>query len=187
MTSFSSPTRPALPLLLLLISALAAVLLSAGPSSAATELVNQVCGGTGDPRFCAAALYSDPRTPTADAYSLAYVAFGLAYLNATRTGDHISRILSSPSLAHRSPALAGGLQSCRRGYAAAVTKLAAAYNDLNSETFADLAGYAGSAARAAGDCDGAFGGSPYAPLVAGRNRDLRRLCEICAAVSKLFT
>ncbi|KAF8031664.1 hypothetical protein BT93_D0775 [Corymbia citriodora subsp. variegata] len=185
MTPFPSPRLP----LLLLFSAVLTAVLSVGPSSAAaaTELVRQVCDKTGDSRYCFAALYSDPRTPNADAYSLAYISFGLAYLNATHTRDHISRLLSSPALADRSPTLTSSLQSCRRGYAAAVAKLAAAYNDLNAETFAGLAEYSGGGARAAGDCDRTFGSSPYAPLMAGRNRDLTRLCEICTAVSKLFT
>ncbi|XP_030476867.1 cell wall / vacuolar inhibitor of fructosidase 2-like [Syzygium oleosum] len=182
MASLPSP-RPAL-----LCFFVAVIALSVGPSSAAaTEIVKRVCEKTSDYRYCVAALYSDPRTPNADAYFLAYISFGLAYLNATHTRDHISRLLRSPDLAPRSPRLTTSLQSCRRGYAAAVTELASAYNDLNSETFAGLAGYAGGGARAAGDCDRAFAGSAYAPLVAGRNRDLKRLCEICTVVSELFT
>ncbi|KAI3440254.1 PMEI domain-containing protein [Psidium guajava] len=163
------------------------VVLSVDPSSAATEIVKRVCEKTSDYRYCVAALYSDPRTPNADPYFLAYISFGLAYLNATHTRDHISRLLRSPGLAHRSPALTSSLQSCRRDYAAAVAKFESAYNDLNSETFSALAGYAGGGARAAGDCDRAFGRSAYAPLMAARNRDLKRLCEICTVVSKLFT
>ncbi|XP_030550639.1 cell wall / vacuolar inhibitor of fructosidase 2-like [Rhodamnia argentea] len=179
MTSFSSPR--------LALLCFVFIALSVDPSSAATEMVKRVCDKTSDYRYCVAALYSDPRTPNADAYFLAYISFGLAYLNATHTRDHISGLLRSPGLTDRSPGLTSSLQSCSRHYAAAIAKFESAYNDLNSETFSDLAGYSGGGANAAEDCDRAFGGSAYAPLMAGRNRDLKRLSEICTVVSKLFT
>ncbi|XWS34412.1 hypothetical protein CRYUN_Cryun21dG0036300 [Craigia yunnanensis] len=158
------------------------------PSSAATsnqtnKLVDKVCKQTSNYTFCVKALYSDPRTPAADAYTLAYVSFGLAYLNATATQKHIAKLLkinTTTPVSHKS------LKICQHDYHKAVSALKEAYNDLNSETFFQLAKLAAHAAAAADDCQSAFRGTHYKPL-ATMNAYLKALSNICVVVSKLFT
>lgn len=61
-----------------------------------TKLVDAVCRKTNSSySFCVESLYSDPRTPTADSYVLAYISFGLAYLNASATQHHVARLLNN--------------------------------------------------------------------------------------------
>ncbi|XP_022734653.1 cell wall / vacuolar inhibitor of fructosidase 2-like [Durio zibethinus] len=160
-------------------------ILSPLPSAATptNKLVDKVCNQTSNYTFCVEALYSDPRTPAADAYQLAYVSFGLAYLNASATQDHIAELIkisNSTSASHKR------LKICQHDYHKAVLALEEAYNDLNSETFFQLAKLAARAAAAADDCQSAFRGTHYSPL-ATRNAYLKALSDICVVVSKLFT
>ncbi|THG08654.1 hypothetical protein TEA_015524 [Camellia sinensis var. sinensis] len=60
-----------------------------------SELVSSICKNTTNYRFCVESLYSDPRTPTADSYVLAYVSFDLAYLNASHTEDYIDMLFNN--------------------------------------------------------------------------------------------
>lgn len=159
------------------------------PSSAATrsdpanKLVDKVCNQTSNYTFCVDALYSDSRTPAADTYGLAIVCFGLAYLNATATQDHIAKLLkisNNTSASHKS------LKICQHDYRKAVSALEEAYNDLNSETFFQLGELAAHAAAAADDCQSAFRSTHYSPLTT-MNANLKALSNICAVVSELFT
>ncbi|WRX14400.1 Pectinesterase inhibitor domain - like 10 [Theobroma cacao] len=59
----------------------------AATSSSPTKLVDKVCNQTSNYTFCVEALDSDPRTPAADAYQL-------AYLNATATQYRIAELLN---------------------------------------------------------------------------------------------
>ncbi|XVE74607.1 hypothetical protein DITRI_Ditri12bG0031000 [Diplodiscus trichospermus] len=156
---------------------------SAAISNPSNKLVDKVCNQTSNNTFCVVALYSDPRTPTADAYGLAYVSFGMAYLNATSTQHHIVELLktnSSSSSTHKR------LKICQHDYRKAVSALEEAYNDLNSETFFELAELAGHAASATDDCEAAFRRTHFLPL-ATMNAYLKALSDICVVVSKLFT
>lgn len=150
----------------------------------ANNLVDKICKQTSGYSFCVTSLYSDSRTPEADQYTLAFISVGLAYIHANTSQHHISELLSNGS--SHDHADQQRLQRCSRDYSNAVSALAMAYNDLNSETFFELADLAGEAARSASDCQAAFKGIPSPPL-ANRNHDLMGLCEICVAVAKLFT
>lgn len=143
-----------------------------------TGLAVEVCKKTSNYSFCVESLYADSRTPTADRYTLAYVAFGLAYLNATKTQDHIAQLLKQQGHSQR-------LGRCKKDYDKAVSSLQVAYNDLDSETFFELADLAGVASRSAKDCQLAFNGTHS--TLSPRNRHLKGLCEICVVVAKLFT
>lgn len=147
-----------------------------------TELVNDVCNRTSNYTFCVSTLYMDPRTPTTDDYGLAFITFGMTYLNATGTQDIIAKFLKTTKESQQLQRL----ETCRRDYDKAVSALEMAYGDLNSETFFELADLAGNASAAAKDCQNAFKDARDRPLTA-RNRGLKDLCEICVVVSKLFT
>lgn len=147
-----------------------------------TGLAIEICKKTSNYTFCVESLYADPRTPNADRYSLAYITFGLAYVNASTTQDYVAELLKKEAEHDRKQRL----RRCQRDYNNAVSSLETAYNDLNSETFFELADLAGDAARSAKDCQAAFNGTHYHPLDT-RNKNLKGLCEICVVVSKLFT
>ena len=159
-----------------------ALLLFAAAAAASPELVQSVCRHTSNYTFCASTLAADPRTPSADSYALAFVAFEIAYKNASATRAAASALLrrAGADVSRRQ-----SLERCGAEYDGAVAALEMAYNDLNSETFFELADLAGEASRRAGKCDAAFKGVKDRPL-AGRNKALKALCEICVAVSKLF-
>ncbi|KAL9361016.1 hypothetical protein Peur_043801 [Populus x canadensis] len=61
-----------------------------------------------------------------------------------------------------------------------------AFNDLDSETFFELARLAGKASRGGNDCQAAFKRIHSPTVLAKGNQDLN-LCEICGVVAKLFT
>ncbi|KAJ4704139.1 Pectinesterase inhibitor [Melia azedarach] len=160
----------------------AAVILAPSPTPAVvvvTELVDQVCNRTSNYTSCVAALYSDPRTPDADRYTLAYVSFGLAYLNARKTLEHITQLLKNSSSSSNSHSQ---LQICQRDYKKGVVNLESALNDLNSETFFDLPRSANDTATAAHDCQ-----TRYPSFNIIDSMSLMFLCQICFVVSKLFT
>lgn len=149
-----------------------------------TKLVDAVCRKTySSYSFCVESLYSDPRTPSADSYVFAYISFGLAalaYLNASTTQQHVAHLLNKSAGGHSQQ-----LHTCYHDYNKAVSALQLAYNDLNSETFFELADLAAVASLAAHDCQAAFNAT-FSPLT-NMNRDLKGLCKICVVVSKLFT
>ncbi|XP_015900738.1 putative invertase inhibitor [Ziziphus jujuba] len=142
-----------------------------------TVLAKEVCKKTSNYTFCVESLYADPRTPKANRQTLAYITFGLAYLNASKTQKLIAELLESQLLQF--------LKRCKNDYDKAVSKLEGAYNDLNSETYFELANDANEASGYAKDCEAAINGrrSSLTP----RNRHLKGLCEICVVVAKLFT
>ncbi|KAJ7967881.1 Pectinesterase inhibitor [Quillaja saponaria] len=148
-----------------------------------TQLVDEVCKKTSNYSFCVESLYSDPHTPDADRYSLAYVSFCLAYLNATNTRDYITKLLKHANSSHHH--YQQDLQRCAGDYKKAVSAIEMAYNDLNSETFFELADLAGVAAHSAENCQANFKGTHSS--LTSRNKALKGLCEICVVVSKLFT
>lgn len=152
-----------------------------------TKLVDEVCHSTSSFSLCVESLYTDPRTPSANRYVLAYISFRLAFLNASSSQDHIAKLLKHTKA--KAKAKAGPTQQvlrrCYHDYSKAVSALSSAYNDLNSETFSELVDWAGAASLAADDCQLVVK-TTYPPLTT-MNLDLKRLCEICVAVSKLFT
>ncbi|KAJ6756846.1 hypothetical protein OIU79_029097 [Salix purpurea] len=157
-------------------------------SDAATALVEKVCRQASSYSFCVRSLYSDSRTPEADEYTLAYISVGVAYSNATSTQRYISDQLKSIEVSgssHRDQQQR--LQICSRGYQRAVSALVMAHNDLDSETFFELARLAGKASSGAGDCKAAFKGIPPPTALAKGNQDLMHLCEICGVVATLFS
>lgn len=162
--------------------------LTVSPSNAATEIVQKVCNQTSYYRYCVAALYSDPRTPNADSYFLAYISFGVAYLNASNTHGYFSHAVNSTRPHHHK--LVSSLTTCRDGYRGAVSALETAYEDLNTKSFAGLGRLSRVAGRAAVECDRALSEAvtpeSVPPTIPVRNRDMRRLSEICGVVSKLF-
>lgn len=156
---------------------------SSSHSKNPTELVKKICKNTTTYGFCVNSLYSDPRTPTADAYVLAFISFDLAYANATRTNAHVQALLSR----EKNPDFRRLLKSCEKLYGEAVSALALALNDLDSETYSELASYAGDSAREAGECQKGFRGTRFRSPFTQMNRDLRGLAGICIVVSNLFT
>lgn len=182
-------SRPSPPRLLHSVSLLLLLLLSIfHASDAATALVDKVCKQTSSYPFCVRSLYSDSRTPEADEYTLAYISVGVAYNNATSTQHYISDQLRSIEVngsSHHDQQQR--LQMCSRGYQRAVSALTMAHNDLDSETFFELARLAAKASSGANDCKAAFKGLPSPTTLAKGNQDLVHLCEICGVVAKLFT
>ncbi|KAJ6767574.1 hypothetical protein OIU74_021442 [Salix koriyanagi] len=160
------------------------ILIHASPAAIdePTGLVDKVCNQTSNYTFCVEALYSDRRTPDADSYTLAFIAFGVAYANANSARDYIAELLKNTS----GQDYHSRLEICGHDYLRAVSKLEEAYNDLNSETFFGLAKLAGVASKASDHCQDAFRGISSPPL-GSRNGDLKRLCEIGAVIAKLFT
>ncbi|XP_027338242.1 cell wall / vacuolar inhibitor of fructosidase 2-like [Abrus precatorius] len=147
-----------------------------------TKLVDEVCGKTSNYTFCIESLYSDPNASESDSYGLAYVAFRLAYLNATNTRDYIRKLLNKAT----SSQYRMHLQRCAFDYEKAISAIETAYNDLNSETFFELADLAGVASHGAEDCQATFRGTHHCPLCF-MNNALEGLCQICVVISKLFT
>ncbi|KAJ9162771.1 hypothetical protein P3X46_022520 [Hevea brasiliensis] len=143
-----------------------------------TKIVDKVCKRTSNYSFCVESLYSDSRTPEADQYTLAFVAVRLAYLSASTTRDFITQLLKNEN---QKP-----LQICIGDYNMAVSAIIMADNDLNSETFFELADLANKAAAAADDCEAAFKGNQSRPL-GNKNKDLKGLCEIFGVIGRLFT
>ncbi|KAL5769382.1 hypothetical protein ACOSQ2_016165 [Xanthoceras sorbifolium] len=139
-----------------------------------TLLVDQVCNKTNNYTFCFNALYTDPRTPEADSYTLAYISFGLSYNTATDTLRRITELLNNATAHHNRR----GLKRCQKDYNEAVAALGSALNDLNSETFFTLPGYANTTSRSAEDCE-----AHYKPLV---STTIKSLCDICVVVANLF-
>ncbi|KAK7246050.1 hypothetical protein RIF29_40908 [Crotalaria pallida] len=146
-----------------------------------TKLVDEVCAKASNYSFCIESLYSDPQTPKSDTYGLAYVAFRLAYLNATSTRDYIEKLLKKANSSNRMH-----LQKCDSDYKKAVSAIETAYNDLNSETFFELADLAGDASHAAEDCQATIKGTHHS-MIHFLSDSLKGLCEICVVISKLFT
>jgi hypothetical protein len=62
-----------------------------------------------------------------------------------------------------------------------------AFNDLDSETFFELARLAGKASSGGNDCQAAFKRIHSPTVLAKGNQDLMNLCEICGVFAKLFT
>jgi hypothetical protein len=60
-----------------------------------------------------------------------------------------------------------------------------AFNDLDSETFFELARLAGKSGG--NDCQAAFKRIHSPTVLAKGNQDLMNLCEICGVFAKLFT
>ncbi|KAI5652388.1 hypothetical protein M9H77_29575 [Catharanthus roseus] len=148
--------------------------------SSASSLADQVCKNTTNCTFCEQAIFSDSRAPTADRYVLAYISFGLAYVNATHTLNYTDSLLHNATTPTQAPAL----RKCRSFYVEAVKALSRAFNDLDSETFSSLDQYARTADGVARRCEGQFvvGSSPLSKM----NRNLRGLSEICIVVSALY-
>ncbi|KAJ8747327.1 hypothetical protein K2173_013131 [Erythroxylum novogranatense] len=153
---------------------------------ASNKLVKKVCDQTSDHSFCINSLYSDSRTPGADDYTLAFVSVGLAYANATATRDYLNSLPSKPSSSYGGDDGHQGLIRCSRDYSKAVSALLTAYNDLNSESFFELANLAGDCVNAVNDCEAAVQGITPSPM-GKRNGDLKGLCDVFAVVIKSFT
>ncbi|KAE9591551.1 hypothetical protein Lal_00039108 [Lupinus albus] len=144
------------------------------------KLVDDVCANTSDYSFCIKSLYSDPRTANANRVVLAYVAFGLAYLDAISTSEYIEKLISKTiSRGDRV-----NLEDCAADYEKAESKLLIAHNDLDSETYYALGDYAGNASLAVEHCQGII--KETYPKLHSRNHDFKGLCEIFIVVSKLF-
>ncbi|KAI4343188.1 hypothetical protein MLD38_027720 [Melastoma candidum] len=170
-----------LSLLLLLLLPISSLMTDGPPS---VEIVRGVCNQTAYYTYCINALYSDPRTPNADHYFLAYISFGLVFANASNSLDHVSLLLKSP----KDPNLTRGLQVCQGWYRRSVTAMLSAKSDLDSHSFSKLASYAGQAVRAADECEAAVGATSSLPALGLniRNRDIKRLSYICTIVSRLL-
>ncbi|PKI71451.1 hypothetical protein CRG98_008124 [Punica granatum] len=145
-----------------------------------TKLVDKVCKKTSNCTFCINALYSDPRTPRADIYNLAYVAIKLAFDNTSDTSGYISSPLNSTF----DPNFQKSLQCCEVDYKSALDKLINAFGDLDSESYDGVEHYAEEAASKVDDCQSGLSGTK-SPLT-GKNQVLNALCKICAIVGKLL-
>ncbi|CAK7323384.1 unnamed protein product [Dovyalis caffra] len=146
-------------------------------SDAATKLVDKVCKQTSSYSFCVQSLYTDSRTPEAYEYTLAYIAVRLASINATSTQHYISDQLKLTSINgsgrhEQQQQQQERLQICSRGYRRAVSAMEMAYNDLDSETYFELARLAGKASSGASDCQAAFKRIHSPTVLAKGNQDL---------------
>lgn len=150
--------------------------------SKSSGLANEICKKTSNYAFCVNSLSADPRTPRADPLTLAYITFGLAYDNASSTNDYIAHLLKKEEAVHGHKQR---LWRCKLDYNKAISSLATAWNDLNWDSYPELAGLARDAAHFAEDCQAALKGTHSRPLKT-RNKDLNGLCEICVVVSRMF-
>ncbi|KAL2475799.1 Cell wall/vacuolar inhibitor of fructosidase 2 [Abeliophyllum distichum] len=148
-----------------------------------TQLATQVCKNTTNFSFCQASVYSDPRAPVADRYVLSYIAFGLAYKNATNTSDYIDFTLKSIKEGAK-PEIIEALQKCQGDYKEAIRALSEALNNLDSETFYGLDKLSLDVENSARSCEAGFQG--HSPI-SEKNQNLINLSNICYVVSKLFT
>ncbi|XP_058202720.1 cell wall / vacuolar inhibitor of fructosidase 2-like [Rhododendron vialii] len=156
---------------------------SSHPTQPTSELVESVCNTTTIYEFCVDALYSNPRTPTIhDPYSLAYISFTLAIVNATDARLNMQILLKSNS--SRS-LYSKPLRRCVQLYGEAAETLGRALNDMNSDDYYDLAPYAADCTRKADNCQAAFGGRATDSRLSRMNRDFRGLAEICIVVSNI--
>ncbi|KAK4851418.1 hypothetical protein QYF36_014955 [Acer negundo] len=139
-----------------------------------TQLVDRVCNKTNNYSFCVEALYTDPRTPDADTYTLADISFRLAYKTATNTRRQITQLLKNSTTTDDHD----GLGRCLKNYNKAIEALGSGLNDLNSETFFTLPRYANTTSQSAEDCE-----AHYKSLV---STSIKSLCQICVVVANLF-
>ncbi|XP_058202715.1 cell wall / vacuolar inhibitor of fructosidase 2-like [Rhododendron vialii] len=155
---------------------------SSHPTQPTSELVESVCKNTTIYEFCVDALYSNPRTPTIhDPYSLAYISFTLAVVNASDARLNMQILLKSSRSRSEYSKL---LRRCVQLYGEAEVTLGQAFNDMNSEDY-NLASYAADSARNARDCQAALGGRVTDSRLSRMNRDFLRLAQICVVVSNL--
>ncbi|XP_030516983.1 cell wall / vacuolar inhibitor of fructosidase 2-like [Rhodamnia argentea] len=156
---------------------LASIIIESSIVGADSRLVEELCNQTQDYKFCKDALDSDLRTPGADAVTLAYVAFGLAYSNASSTQDHITSLLSnSTGPVHQH------LEQCQGDYFTAIAAIQDALTDLDSEKYGSLTYFSSTIGHQAEDCESAFMGTK-SPLT-DSNNDLNRLSVICVAIAE---
>ncbi|KAK0602751.1 hypothetical protein LWI29_036658 [Acer saccharum] len=139
-----------------------------------TQLVDRVCNKTNNYSFCVNALYTDPRTPDADTYTLADISFRLAYKAATNTSRLITQLLKNSTTTDDHD----NLKRCLKDYNTAIEALGSGLNDLNSETFFTLPRYANTTSRSAEDCE-----AHYKSL---GSTSIKSLCQICVVVANLF-
>ncbi|KAI4296093.1 hypothetical protein L6164_036081 [Bauhinia variegata] len=146
-----------------------------------TKLVDDVCAKTSNYSFCVDSLYADPLTPEADKISLVNIAFRLAYENASSTQNHIEELLKNNG---GSSQCRQCLERCGSDYQKGLSAIGKGMNDLDSENYDLLPGYADDAARSASDCESSFGGS-HSPLTF-MNNAFKALSEICIVISNLI-
>ncbi|XP_048140816.1 uncharacterized protein LOC125316500 [Rhodamnia argentea] len=161
---------------------LASIMIGSSVITADSDLVERMCGrscsrATSSDKFCKDALNSDWRTPGADATILAYVAFGLAHLNASSTQDQITSLLSNSTGPVRQH-----LEQCLLDYATALNNTEEALTDLDWEEFGRLTSFAATAWEQAKNCESAFNGTK-SPLT-DNNNNLFGLSEICVCISQ---
>lgn len=152
------------------------------PSAAAAkpDFAIQVCKNTTDFAFCRAAVYSDSHTRGADQYELVDVIFRLAYPNATDTRDYIAAEIKSGG--------SGGLEKCLANYKTSIEILGNMLNDVNSETYDDLASQSMDVERSVRSCRGGEGLQLQGRWgqLAKRNQNMLKLANMCYVISKLF-
>lgn len=139
-----------------------------------SELVVKVCRQTSNYTSCVETLYSDSRTPEADRFTLADIAFRLADGKAHQGQDFITEMLKNPGRDR------DALLTCQADYKIAIKAMISALNDLNSETFVSLPPLAKKTGKAAAHC------KSYYPPLTSNAQELIHLCEICTVIAKLF-
>ncbi|XP_073158967.1 cell wall / vacuolar inhibitor of fructosidase 2-like [Henckelia pumila] len=138
-----------------------------------TGLATKVCKSTTIFDFCHAVIYSDPRAPTADRVTLAFIAFELAYANTSKAAYQI---------ASRDKDV--GMQKCQRLYGWAAQSFSEAMGNMYSQVYGGLDRLAVKGEGYARDCESSFSDRP-SPLSV-MNQDLINFSNICDAVSHLF-
>ncbi|KAI4303575.1 hypothetical protein MLD38_039185 [Melastoma candidum] len=161
---------------------LSVFVLALSSAAVAEDLVEKVCQRDPDYQFCLTTLRSNRGTADADRYTLAALAFQMAFADAKGGLDYIDSLLKNSSV---TPIVRGRLQQCRGDYDNATLKYIQAGNDINSETYDTLGGYATDAGKDADDCKSAFEGK--ASPVDDNNRNLKGYSQIGIAVASLFT
>ncbi|KZV32890.1 invertase inhibitor [Dorcoceras hygrometricum] len=148
---------------------------------ATTELATEVCKNTTIFDFCHTVIYSDPRAPTADRVTLAYIAFGQAHANTTKAVDYIDSWIKSRKEEDKTMV---GMKKCLRFYGWAAQAFSEAMGNFDSESYSGLDRLAVLGEGYARDCEARFSeGSSPASLM---NQNLIKFSNICDAVSQLF-
>lgn len=145
--------------------------------SATTELATKVCKRTTIFDFCRAVIYSDPRAPTADRVTLAYIAFRQAHTNTTKAADQIASWIDKDGTQV-------GMKKCQRFYRWAAQSFREATGNMDSQVYGGLDRLAVKGEGYARDCEASLSGwsSPLSEM----NQNLIKFSNICDAVSQLF-
>ncbi|CAN1850388.1 hypothetical protein LINPERHAP1_LOCUS39850 [Linum perenne] len=149
--------------------------------AAVSPLVHNFCKKTSSPSLCEVTLFSHQGTSRArDAFTLAYIAVRLSYLNATSTHNYINDLLKNP---HGSGGEVGRqrLRVCESRYSLALGLVSSMDEDINDDTYSNLAYLARAAKAHVKGCEAAFVKATWQPM-GNLNQVMEVLFEVIVAI-----